>query len=262
MIDLTGMVAVVTGAGGRGNGAAATRLMASLGAKVVASDINEEGVNNVVASVVADGGDAIAMRCDISDEASVKALIDKAVETYGRIDILDNNAAGVAVPDAFAAASKDLLVADMDVAIWDATMATNLRGTMLMCKHVLPVMVANGGGSIINISSGTSLAGDTHHVAYACSKGGINTLTKYVATQYGADGVRCNALVLGIVTPDETPNDFIKPYTAHKLVGRLGHPRDIAQAVAYLGSPMSSYMTGQVISLDGGFFAHVPTFHH
>jgi NAD(P)-dependent dehydrogenase (short-subunit alcohol dehydrogenase family) len=261
MIDLTGKVAVVTGAGGR-IGSETTRLLTSLGARVVAADIDQPSVEQVVASVVAGGGDAIALACDISDEASVRDLVARTVEQYGTIDILDNNAAGIALAGGATAAGADLMLTDMSVELWDATMAVNLRGPMLMCKHVLPVMVANGGGSIINISSGTSLAGDNHHVAYACSKGGMNTLTKYVATQYGKEGVRCNALALGIVTPDETPNDFIKPYTAHKLVGRLGHPRDIAAAVAFLGSSSSSYLTGQVISLDGGFFAHVPTFSH
>jgi NAD(P)-dependent dehydrogenase (short-subunit alcohol dehydrogenase family) len=261
MIDLTGQVAVVTGAGGR-IGSETTRLLSRLGARVVAADILSAPLTKVVDEVVAGGGEAIAVTCDISDEQSVRDLVSAAVERFGTIDILDNNAAGIALASGSTAAGSDLMLTDMSVELWDATFAVNLRGPMLMCKHVLPVMIAGGGGSIINISSGTSLAGDNHHVAYACSKGGMNTLTKYVATQYGKDGVRCNALALGIVTPDAEPNDFIKPYTVHKLVGRLGHPRDIAAAVAYLGSSSSSYMTGQVISLDGGFFAHVPTYSH
>jgi NAD(P)-dependent dehydrogenase (short-subunit alcohol dehydrogenase family) len=261
MIDLTGNVAIVTGAAGR-IGSETTRLLAELGARVVAADIVAGGLQELVDGVIAAGGDAIAVPCDISDEGSVRNLVATAVSTYGTIDILDNNAAGIALASGAGGHGADLMVADMSVELWDATFAVNLRGPMLLCKHVLPVMSEHGGGSIVNISSGTSLAGDDHHVAYACSKGGMNTLTKYVATQYGAKGVRCNALALGIVTPDPEGNDFIQPYKVHKLVGRFGQPRDIAQAVAFLGSSASGYLTGQVISLDGGFFAHVPTFHH
>jgi NAD(P)-dependent dehydrogenase (short-subunit alcohol dehydrogenase family) len=105
-----------------------------------------------------------------------------------------------------------------------------------------------------------SLAGDVHHVAYGVSKGAVNSLTRYVATQYGKDGVRCNALALGIITPDCEPNPMMEPYLKHKLVGRLGHPDDVAEMVLFLASAKSSYLTGQVISLDGGFFAHVPSF--
>lgn len=142
-------------------------------------------------------------------------------------------------------------------------MTINARGTMLMCKHVVPAMIANGGGSIINISSGTSTAGDFQATAYACSKGAINTLTRYVATQYGSRGVRCNALVLGLVATEALkatlPPPVCQVFESNKLLGRLGEGRDVAEAVLFLASERSAWITGQLLPVDGGFFAHVPT---
>jgi NAD(P)-dependent dehydrogenase (short-subunit alcohol dehydrogenase family) len=257
MIDLQDKVAIVTGAAGR-IGSETVRLLAEQGADVVAVDLPDAPLDQVVADVVAAGGSAIALRCDISDEREVRAMVEAAIAAYGRIDVLDNNAAALAI------SADDQLLTDMPVELWDRTMAVNLRGPMLCCKHVLPHMIAGNGGAIVNISSGMSLAGDDHHVAYGCSKGAVNSLTRYVATQFGRHGVRCNALALGIVTPEaldaDGPGPALAPYVRHKLVGRVGHPRDVAQAVAFLASSASSYLTGQVISLDGGFFAHVPSF--
>ncbi|MDP1795074.1 MAG: SDR family oxidoreductase [Acidimicrobiales bacterium] len=257
MIDLDGHVVIVTGAAGR-IGSETARVMAELGARVVAADVAEAPLRDVVADIAASGGSAFAQVCDISDEAQVRALVAAAVDAHGRVDLLDNNAAALAI------STDDQMLTDMPLELWERTMAVNLRGPMLCAKHTLPVMMAQGGGAIVNISSGMSLAGDSHHVAYGCSKGGVNSLTRYIATQYGQFGVRCNALALGIITPDALdpagPPAAYEPYVRHKLVGRLGHPRDVAQAVAFLGSSASAYLTGQVISLDGGFFAHVPSF--
>jgi NAD(P)-dependent dehydrogenase (short-subunit alcohol dehydrogenase family) len=178
------------------------------------------------------------------------------VQTFGRLDILDNNAAMKGLRE-----DRDVLT--MESALWDSVMATNVRGTMLMCKYALPALIASGGGSIVNISSGTSLAGDIVQTAYAVSKGAINTLTRYVATQYGAQGVRCNALLVGsVVTPAmqrALPEPLREVITAHKLSGRLGMPQDIAEAVSFLASDRASWVTGQTWSVDGGYFAHLPT---
>jgi NAD(P)-dependent dehydrogenase (short-subunit alcohol dehydrogenase family) len=250
MGDLDGSVAIVTGAAGR-IGSETVRILACAGARVLAADIEGTPLDDVAASV---DGEVRPHRVDISDEDAVKKMVATAVDAWGRIDVLDNNAAALAI------SGNDLMLTDMSVELWDRTMAVNLRGPMLCCKHTIPVMQAHGGGSIINISSGMSLAGDVHHVAYGASKGGVNSLTRYVATQYGKDGVRCNALALGIVTPDREPNPVMEPYLKHQLVGRLGHPADVAEMVVFLASSKSSYLTGQVISLDGGFFAHVPSF--
>jgi NAD(P)-dependent dehydrogenase (short-subunit alcohol dehydrogenase family) len=151
----------------------------------------------------------------------------------------------------------------MSVELWDHIMGVNARGAMLTCKHALPAMVGGGGGSIINISSGTSTAGDFFATAYAASKGAVNTLTKYVATQYGAKGVRCNALVLGLIaTPvlkSVMPEPLRDVFRDNKLVGRLGEPQDVAEMVLFLASDRSRFITGQLLPVDGGFYAHTPT---
>ena len=131
---------------------------------------------------------------DISDESAVEALIAFTVERFGRLDILDNNAAGVA-SNPF----DDSLVTGLQADMWDRVFAVNARGTMLMCKHAIPHMVRAGGGSIINITSDSYAGGDDFPTAYACSKGALVTLTKYIATQFGRQGVRCNAISPGLM---------------------------------------------------------------
>jgi NAD(P)-dependent dehydrogenase (short-subunit alcohol dehydrogenase family) len=134
---------------------------------------------------------------------------------------------------------------------------------MLMCKHAVPLLIEAGGGSIVNISSGTAAQGDFYASAYAASKGAINTLTKYVATQYGARGVRCNALAPGLIlTPKlkaAMPPAMQEVFRQHCLTGALGRPAQIGQTILFLVSDHSSFITGQVISADGGLAAHVPT---
>jgi NAD(P)-dependent dehydrogenase (short-subunit alcohol dehydrogenase family) len=183
-------------------------------------------------------------------------LIEATLETFGRLDILDNNAASQGH-------REDALVGDMAVELWDHILGVNARGAMLMCKHAIPALIAAGGGSIINVSSGTSLAGDFFSTAYACSKGAVNTLTKYVATQYAAQGIRCNALALGLIgTPilqQTIPPPMLDIFTQHHIAGRIGEPIDVANMVAFLVSDRATWITGQVYSVDGGFYAHTPT---
>jgi NAD(P)-dependent dehydrogenase (short-subunit alcohol dehydrogenase family) len=254
--DLKGKVAIVTGAAG-GIGTATARRLAQGGARVVLSDLPSSPLSQVVSALKGEGLDVAGQASDIADEASVKSLIDFTVRTYGRLDVLDNNAARQGL-------ANDTDVMSMPLDVWDSVMAVNARGTMLMCKHALPVMIANGGGSIINISSGTSVAGDIFSTAYAVSKGAINTLTRYVATQYGSKNIRCNALILGLVSSPKMEQTLPAPikeiFKANKLSGRLGKPEDVAEMVAFLGSDRTPWLTGQLLPLDGGFYAHTPTF--
>jgi NAD(P)-dependent dehydrogenase (short-subunit alcohol dehydrogenase family) len=255
--DLRGRVAIVTGAGGEGGiGACTARLLAAAGAQVVLADLGNTQLEQTSAALLRDGFEVCPWATDISDERSVEALIRFTQKKYGRLDILDNNAASQGQPE-------DRDVTTMPVALWDHIMGVNARGTMLVCKHALPLMMDGGGGSIINISSGTSSAGDFYATAYAASKGAINTLTRYVATQYGARGVRCNALVLGLIaTPvleKVMPLPLREIFRDNKLTGRLGEPRDVAEMVVFLASDRSRYITGQLLPVDGGFYAHTPT---
>jgi NAD(P)-dependent dehydrogenase (short-subunit alcohol dehydrogenase family) len=254
---LSGKVAIVTGAGGLDNiGGRTARVLAEAGARVVLADLASSDLKATTAALRADGLPVAHCTTDISDERSVEALLRFTREKFGRLDILDNNAASQGQPE-------DAEVAALSVQLWDHIMGVNARGTMLMCKHALPLMIAGGGGSIINISSGTSMAGDIFATAYAASKGAINTLTRYVATQYGAQGIRCNALVLGLIETPKLlavmPPPLREVFRENKLIQRLGQPLDVARMVAFLASDHSSFITGQLLPVDGGFYAHTPT---
>jgi NAD(P)-dependent dehydrogenase (short-subunit alcohol dehydrogenase family) len=251
--DLEGKVAIVTGAAG-GIGRETSRVLAAAGAKVVLADLPGTSLEEAAAAV---GEEEVAHRAvDISDERQVQELIAFAMKRFSRLDVVDNNAARQGL-------AGDTTVTQMDAALWDGVFAVNARGTMLMCKHAIPAMIETGGGSIVNIASGTAQGGDDFATAYACTKAAIQTLTRYVATQYGHRGIRCNAIAPGLIrTPmleSTLPEPMREVFVAHKLVGRLGEPRDIAELVLFLASPRSSIITGQVISADGGFFAHLPT---
>jgi NAD(P)-dependent dehydrogenase (short-subunit alcohol dehydrogenase family) len=253
-LGLDGKVAIVTGAAG-GIGSVTARVLVEAGARVVLADLPGTALAEKTAAA-GSPEQARATEVDISDEASVKALIEFTVDTFGRLDVVDNNAARQGLAD-------DLDVLSMGVDVWDSVFAVNARGAMLMCKHSIPVMIGNGGGSIINMSSGSALAADLQPTAYACTKAAINTLTIYVATQYGSKGIRCNAISPGLVLTPTLERMMPEPVRAlfveHKLVGRLGDPRDIAELVRFLASDASSYITGENIRIDGGFLAHVST---
>lgn len=255
--DLEGKVAIVTGAGG-GIGAVVAYQFAQQGAKVVLAGPANTGLEATTNSITAAGFTAAHCEVDISSEDSVKALVAFTLQQYGRLDILDNNAAMQGL-------AEDTDIMSMPVETWDKVHAVNSRGTMLMCKHVIAPMIEVGGGSIINMSSGTATAGDMVSSAYAASKGAVNTLTRYVATQYGAQGIRCNAIAAGLVeTPAlkaGLPEPIVEIFKGHKLTGRIGKPTDIAAMISFLASDNASWITGQVYPVDGGFFAHQPTLH-
>jgi NAD(P)-dependent dehydrogenase (short-subunit alcohol dehydrogenase family) len=254
--ELNGKVAIVTGSAS-GIGRETAKRLGAQGATVVVCDLPGTAMEQAAAEVAAAGaGRALHHVVDISDEAAVRALIAYAVDEGGRLDIVVNNAARQGL-------AEDADVATQDVAIWDSVFAVNARGTMLMCKHAVGPMMESGGGSIVNISSGTAFAGDFFATAYACTKGAILTLTKYVATQYAEGGVRCNAIAPGLIRTPALEAGMPEPmrdvFVQAKLSGRLGEPADIAEAVLFLAGDRSSFMTGQVLQVDGGFFAHLPT---
>lgn len=252
---LDGKIALVTGAGG-GIGAASARRLAADGATVVLADIDLGAAKTAADSI----SGSVAMAVDLTGEASVKALADGIVAQFGRIDILHNNAA----IQNDAQRQKDLDVVNLDVAAWDMAMAVNVRGAMLMSKHVVPHMIAAGGGSIIHSASGFGVQGESTLTAYGTSKAALIQLNRMIATQYGKQNVRSNCMIIGFVlTPlavESTPDVIKDILLSHHLTPQLGQPEDIANLVAFLASGESSFITGAAIPIDGGVTAHQPSY--
>jgi NAD(P)-dependent dehydrogenase (short-subunit alcohol dehydrogenase family) len=224
---------------------------------VVVADINLAGASDTVQTITAGGGNAIAHETDIASEQSVKSMVTAAVDSFGRLDMLHNNAANVFV------VPNDLDVITTDLETWDATFATNVRGTFLCCKHSLPHLLERG-GAIVNMSSNAGQMGDLLRVAYGVSKAGVESLTRYVAPMYGKQGVRCNAVSPGVVaTPALVANVSeveLAMFADHHLTPYIADPTDIAAVVVFLMSNEARFITGQVVNVDGGMLAHTPLF--
>lgn len=238
-------VAVVTGAA-RGIGREIAKTFAGYGAKVVVNyNGSEERANSLVEEIKAAGGDAVAFKANVSDFAQAEALIKFATEQYGRVDILVNNA-GI---------TRDKLVLGMKEEDFDDVINTNLKGTFNCIKHVYRVMMKQKYGRIINMSSVVGIEGNAGQVNYAASKAGVVGLTKSIAKELGSRGVTANAIAPGFIQTDMTDALSDKQKEAmldHIAVKRLGEVSDIAETVAFLASDKASYITGQVIKVDGG----------
>ena len=256
---LANRVAVITGAGG-GLGAECARVLASHGAKIVVADINAEAGQLVAEQIVKLGGEAISIPTDVSQETSVQAMVSAAMAHFGRIDILYNNAAILSAEQR--AGDRDVI--NMDVDAWDRAMAVNLRGAMLCSKHCIPHMITLGKGSVINVTSGLGTMGDLTLSAYAASKAALIMLAKSIAAQYGKQGVRANALLIGLAPAENAhatmPQQLLDIILDNHLTPELGTPKQIADAAAFLASDESSFVTGSVLSVDGGFCSHTPSF--
>jgi NAD(P)-dependent dehydrogenase (short-subunit alcohol dehydrogenase family) len=247
---LDGKVAIITGAGS-GMGRVAAQLFAAEGARVVVAEFDEGAGNDTVESVLEAGGDAAFVRTDVSNEADAKGMVEHAVDRYGRLDVLYNNA-GV-MPE------SDHSVIDTDVTTWDKVMAVNVRGVFLGCKYAIPVMLEQGSGSVINISSFVALLGcSVPQDAYTASKGAVLSLTRSLAVQFGGRGVRSNAICPG---PIETPllmDWLLKDEAAKQLrlarnpTGRFGKPEEVVNAAIYLASDESRWTNGAQFVIDGG----------
>lgn len=255
--DLAGKVALVTGSGAERNlGYDCARVLAEAGAQVVLHGRRRDELAHLTDGLRDRGLHVSYFVADMREEAEIAALVDFAVATYGGLDVLVNTAATTAHPE-------DLDVAHLTVDAWDQSFTVNARGTMLACKHAIPHLIERGGGSIVNYSSGTAFAGDMKYTAYACSKAAIHTLTVYIATQYGTQGIRCNSLAIGLVrtavNEASIPEPFATIYRANHAIGRMGRPQEVSEVVHFLATDDAAFVTGQVIGVDGGYYAHQPT---
>ena len=254
MDRLKGKVAIVTGSTS-GIGVGIAKLFAAEGAKVVVCGRREAKGQAVVDSIVETGGEAYYHFMDITATDSIEALFKDTAEKYGKIDILVNNAANVAL--------KDGRVDELTLEMWDNIFQSDIRGTFYAIKCALPYMKENNGGSIINIGSMASCGGDLGSTAYACAKAGVDLLTQSTALQYGKQNIRCNCVRPGlIITPENdahVPQVLKDIFTSNIMVNRYGCPEDIGYMCVYLASDESAYVTGQIINVDGGLNSHVPT---
>ena len=242
-MSLEGKVAIVTGAS-RGIGAAIVKRLAADGATIVA----------VARSIETCEGAAMCMKVDVSDAAQVDACVKATIEKFGRVDILVNNA-GI---------TKDGLLMRMSDDDWDKVLGINLKGTFLFTRAVSRPMMKNkgadgtpSGGAIVNIASVVGLTGNAGQANYTASKGGVIALTKTVAKELGSRNIRCNAVAPGFIVSDMTdklPEDVRARYAETIPLKRFGAAEDIANCVAWLVGPESSYVTGQIISVNGGMF--------
>ena len=255
MNRLENKVAIVTGSTS-GIGIGIAKLYAEEGAHVIVCGRRVEKGQVVVDSITEAGGKASFHAMDITDPASIEKLVSDTVETYGHIDILVNNAANVAL--------KDGRVDELSIDRWDAIFQSDMRGTFYVTKCVLPHMRKDArGGSIINIGSMASCGGDLGSTAYACAKAGVDMFTKAVALQYGKENIRCNCIRPGlIITPEneaKVPDALKNIFLSNIMVNRYGCPEDIGHACVYFGSDESAYVSGQIITVDGGLNSHAPT---
>ncbi len=243
-----GEVALVTGAGG-GIGAVTARLFAAEGARVVVVDIDPAGAEGTAAAILADGGEAVGLAVDVTDEAQVEAAVATAVERWGRLDCAHNNAGTSGTPAAFT---------DLSLHDWDAVVRLNLTGVFLCMKHELRVMAPAGRGAIVNTSSGAGVIGFPSLPHYVASKHGVLGLTKTAAQEYARSGIRVNAICPG-TTDTPMMQAFIggdpgieKVMKRTVPTGELGRPEQIAEAVVWLCSDRASFVNGDTMLVDGG----------
>lgn len=245
---LDGKVAIITGAA-NGQGATEAALFAKEGAKVVATDLEIEALQEVVDQIRANNGESIAIQHNVASEEEWKSVVAKVIEAFGKIDVLVNNA-GVSEP-------RTLLDISMDQ--WQKVMDIDLTGCVLGMKNTIPEMQKAGGGSVINISSIGGLVGMAGTSPYTAAKGALRSLSKAAAVEYAKQNVRVNSVHPGIVvTPmiEEYFDEQVKQYyESLTQLPRLGKPEDIAYGVLYLASDESSFMTGSEMVIDGGWTA-------
>lgn len=249
MKRLENKVAIITGAAG-GMGKADALLFAKEGAKIVLTDIQEDKIKQVAEEIVQSGGEAIGLAHNVTSEEDWKRVVDQAVATFGKVDILVNNA-GISSATPFL---------ETDVELWNKVMNINLTSVFLGQKEVIPHMIQQGGGSIVNISSIAGLTGGSGTGPYTASKGAVRMLTKATAVDYAKHNIRANSVHPGFIrtpmTTDMMNDEKMKAwFLSMSPLPRLGEAEDIAKGVLFLASDESSYITGIELPIDGGYSA-------
>ena len=251
MRGLEGKVAVMAGGAG-GIGSASSIRLAEEGAAVVVGDLDGVAANAVAAEITRRGGNASAVTVDISDEESVQALVDSAVELHGGIDIVHINAADLS-PQII---GRDSDVVNIPIEVVDRTLEVDARGHLLCARHAIPPLLERGGGALVFTTSAAAFIGAPERPAYAMAKSAICALVRHVASRWGRQGIRANAVAPGLVLSEDVRSSLSPQFLDHALEGtrspRLGMPEDIAAMVAYLASDDGSWINGQIISVDGG----------
>lgn len=252
-MQLEGKIALITG-GASGIGRATALLFAREGAAVAVADLDEAGAQAIVRAIADAGGRAIALRCDVARAEDCRRAVERTVDAFGGLDILLNVAGIIRRADVLATTEEE----------WDRVMAVNVKSVFLMSKYALPYLAAQGGGTIVNVSSGWGLVGGRNAVAYCASKAAVVNMTRAMALDHGPQGIRVNC-----VCPGDTDTGMLRSEAqqlgvaegaflseaADRPLGRVGTPEEIAQAVLYLAGHASSFVTGAVLVVDGGGLA-------
>ncbi len=247
---LADKVAIVVG-GATGLGAATAARLGEEGCRVVIGDVAADTAQRTATRIAAAGGTAAHVAFDLSDPASVARLIDSAATTYGGVDLLFNVGADMST------IRSDTDVVDIDFGVWDRVMAVNLRGYVAAMKYAIPEMLKRGGGAIVNMSSAAAFQGEPARPAYATAKAGIGALTRHVASRWGKEGIRCNAVAPGFTATEAIRSipqwPELQAAALKRIRGpRVGDPGDVAALVAFLLSAEGEWINGQVVNIDGG----------
>ena len=250
-------VAIVTGAGA-GVGRATALRLGRQGVAVVAADLRVDAADETAALVLHEGGEALGVGTDVSDEAAVIDMVATAVRAYGRLDHLHNNAAALG-PDVY---GRDGTIHELELDVWNTSLGVNATGALLGIKHAVPQMQRGGGGSIVSTVSVAGLHGGADHAAYGVSKAAIISLTQYTASMYGKDSIRCNAVAPGLILSDTARavlNDrHLAKYAAERSLPWAADPEDVAAAVVWLLGDESRCVTGHTLVVDSGMMARRP----